>query len=307
MMNENRVIALGFFDGVHTGHKALIRACKELAREQECCASLLTFTTHPEGIVNGNAPKLINTMDLRKRLIQINGIQDVIELPFDREMMSMPWRDFFRLLREEYGARGLVCGHDFRFGRGGAGTAEALESLCRENGMKCVIVPEQRIDGITVSSTHIRACLEDARLEEANRFLGHTHCLSGQVVSGHQLGRRLGMPTANILLPEDVVCPARGVYATRVHVDGNNYFAVTNVGTRPTVNGDHITVESLLIGFDGDLYGKEIIVSFHRYLRPEHRFDSLEELRAAVKRDKDDSFYYFVEIMAQDRKIHDIF
>lgn len=306
-MNEKRVIALGFFDGIHVGHQELFRACREMARERNCRASAVTFSQHPDALLTGQAPTLINTAALRKRLMRNWGISDVIELPFDRKMMETPWEDFFHMLREEYGAVGLVCGHDFRFGKGGEGTPEGLERLCLAHDMKCVVIPEQKIDLITVSSSYIRKCLERGDLHEANRFLGHPHCLAGTVVSGHQLGRKLGMPTANILLPEGVVCPAHGVYATRVHVDGNNYMAVTNVGTRPTVNGHHVTVESLLIAFDGDLYGKEIIVSFHKYLRPERKFENLEQLQKAVKKDQDDSFYYFIEIMSRSGKIHDIF
>ena len=306
-MKEKRVIALGFFDGIHLGHKALIRRCQELAGGLGCAASVLTFTSHPDALVLRKEPRLINTLYLRRKILGQYGIRDVIELPFDLEMMAMEWDVFLDMLVRDYCAAGMVCGHDFRFGRGGAGNAAELERYCQEHGLACAVVPEQKLDGIPVSSTHIRALVEQGRVEEAERFLGHHHCLEGTVISGHQLGRKLGMPTANIPLPEGVVCPALGVYASRVAVDNNAYMAVTNVGRRPTVDGEGLTVETLLLNFDGDLYGKEIVVSLRKFLRPEHRFDSLEELRRAVEKDKEDAFYYFVDLMASGRKIPDLF
>lgn len=296
MRKGKRVFALGFFDGVHRGHQALVHACRELAEELDCKSAALTFDTHPDGLVFGKAPVLINTVQDRRLLLRSYGIGPIYTLPFDKETMTMPWQDFFRLLLTEYGAAGIVCGDDFRFGHRGEGDAEKLRAACDAAGIPCVVVPEQRIDGIRISSTHIRELIENGQMEEAVQFLGHPHILTGPVVPGRHLGHKLGFPTANVLLPDQVICPKHGVYACKVEVSGKQYQAVTNVGSRPTVEGHQVRTESWILDFDGDLYGEEITLSFHAFLRPEQKFDTLEELKAAVERDADSTREYFEKI-----------
>ena len=291
---KNCVIALGFFDGVHLGHGALLTACRALADEMGCAAGAVTFTSHPDALVSGKAPGLINTPADRERIMGLQYHMDlVIALPFDRAMMTMPWRDFFDLLRGKLGAVGLVCGHDFRFGNRGEGNAALLKQVCAENGMACVVVPEQRIDGIPISSTYIRTLLEAGDMERAGRFLGHPHFLTGEVVGGRHLGHKLGFPTANVLLPAGVVCPKHGVYACKARVGERVYTAVTNVGSRPTVEGHQVRTESWLLDFDGDLYGAEITLEFYRFLRPEKKFGDLEQLKQAVRSDAQKAREYF--------------
>ena len=200
-------------------------------------------------------------------------------------MMETPWEDFFRRLTEEFSAAGIVCGDDFRFGHMGRGNAEKLLSACREAGIPCIVVPQMNMGGLRISSTHIRDLIEMGLMEHAVHFLGHPHCLTGVVVHGHQLGRRLGFPTANLLLPEELVAPKFGVYACRCLVDGIRYGAVTNVGTRPTVAGVGVTIESWILGYEGDLYGREITLEFLKFLRPEIKFPSLTDLQEAVRAD----------------------
>ena len=292
-MAQKQVIALGFFDGVHIGHQALLHACRDLAKQLDCAAAAVTFTTHPDALVIGKMPGLINTPQDRERLLRIFGMDRVISLPFDEQMRSMHWRDFFDLLRREHGAAGLVCGHDFRFGNRGEGNAQLLTQVCEEVGIPCIVVPEQKLDGVTISSTHIRQLIENGELEEAQRFLGHRHILTGHVVTGRQLGHTLGFPTANIQLPEHIVYPRSGVYACRIGIGGISRIAVTNVGNRPTVNGHQIRTESWILDFQGDLYGKELTIEFCTFLRPEQRFGSLEELQNAVEKDAQRTREYF--------------
>lgn len=292
-MKEKTIFALGFFDGVHVGHRALLRTCRHLADEHRCSAGVITFTTHPDALVLGKAPALINTPTDRKRLLEEFSVDAVVELPFDRRLMTMPWQDFLRLLTTEYGAAGLVCGTDFRFGCGGAGNARLLQTACREAGLPCAVVSEQKIDGITVSSTYIRSLLEAGKLEEAVRFLGHPHVLTGTVISGRKLGRTLGIPTANLEIPAGVICPKHGVYACKALVDNGEYLAVTNIGNRPTVGGHHITVEPWLLDFEGDLYGKELTLEFYSYLRPEQAFPSLEALQAEIRKNAEETRKFF--------------
>ena len=282
IMKEKTIYALGFFDGVHLGHAALLESCRRLADEQGCTAAAVTFSSHPDTLVLGKTPGLINTIEDRVRLLKAAGMDDVIVLPFDRKMMTMPWQEFLTLLREDYHAAGLVCGHDFRFGDHGEGNADLLCAYCRQYRMPWAVVPEQKLGDITVSSTHIRSLLEAGNVEEAARFLGHPHRLSGEVVSGRKLGRTLGIPTANISIPEGVVQLPFGVYACKAMAEGQEYLAVTNIGNRPTVGGHRVTVEPWLLDFNGDLYGKQLTLFFYRFLRPEKKFPSLDALKEEI-------------------------
>lgn len=283
-MKEKTIYALGFFDGVHLGHQALLAACRALAEQTGAKKGVVTFTNHPDALVSGAAPRLITSPADRKRLLLEAGMDTVVELPFDRPMMEMPWQDFFRLLREEYGAAGLVCGEDFRFGSHGAGNAALLTEKCREEGIPCTVVPQQKLEGTVVSSTHIRTLLAAGDMAEANRFLGHPHILTGTVTEGRKLGRTMGTPTANLSLLPELQLPRQGVYACRAAVEGRTYPAVTNIGTRPTVEGHHVTVEPWLLDFEGDLYGKELTLTFYEYLRPEKKFPDLAALEEEIRK-----------------------
>ena len=222
-------------------------------------------------------------------------MERVVTLPFDEEMHTMPWRAFLHMLIRDYAAAGFVCGEDFRFGYRGEGNADALEGFCREQGLAGAVVKDRMIDGIRVSSTYIRRQIETGDMETAVKFLGHPHILSGSVVHGHQLGRRLGIPTANLRLPEGLAEPKFGVYACRAVVEGKRYCAVTNIGVRPTVEGRSVTVEPWILDYDGDLYGREITLEFYRFLRPERKFPSLDDLKAEIHRNAGETRAYFGE------------
>lgn len=273
MKKYAKIYALGFFDGVHLGHQALLRQC----------TAAVTFDRHPQSLFTQQPPELINSIEDREKLLHAFGIDCIRVLPVTVQTMSRNWQDFLEDLLAE-GADGFVCGHDFRFGHKGEGNAEKLRCFCQQRALPCVIVPEQILDGIRISSTHIRTLIEQGDMEEAGRFLGHPHILSGTVVSGRHIGRTIGVPTANILIPEGVVVPKFGVYACLCNVDGRKYPTVTNVGTRPTVGGHRVTVESWILDFDGDLYNREITLEFHAFLREERKFDSLEALRAEIQK-----------------------
>lgn len=283
MEKQKRIFALGFFDGVHLGHQALLSACRELAARTNCDAAVLTFDNHPDTLVQGITPALINTPADRARLLRSYGIDLVFTLVFNRETMTMPWKKFFDLLLW-FDAAGIVVGNDFRFGYKSEGDAEKLRGACKEAGIPCTVVPEQTVDGVRVSSTHIRRLLEKGDMETAAKFLGHPHILTGTVVNGQHLGRTLGTPTANLTLPEQLLIPRFGVYACIAHVDGKRFRAVTNVGQRPTVGGGSVTVEPWLLDFSGDLYGKDLTLEFHSFLRPEQKFASLEELQEEIRK-----------------------
>ncbi len=293
-MEKKTICALGFFDGVHLGHQTLLRACRVLAEQYGCGAGAVTFTTHPDSIVSGSNPPLLNTAEDRRSLLSGCGMEAIAELSFDKKRMQTPWSEFLSELVDA-NAAGFVCGSDFRFGAGGAGTAEKLKAFCEERHLPCAVVPQQTLEGIRVSSTHIRALIEQGEMEKATAFLGHPHILSGEVAAGRQLGRTIGIPTANLQLPEGVLCPRFGVYACKATADGKTYTAVTNVGTRPTVAGNGITVESWLQDFEGDLYGKKLQLQFYKFLRPEEKFPSLEALQGEIRKNAREVRQYFRE------------
>lgn len=281
-MNNKTIYALGFFDGVHLGHQALLSACRQLARENRCQCGAVTFAVHPDSLVLSNTPGLINTIEDRKVLLRRFGMEKIVLLPFDDAMRCLPWEDFLAMLLKDHGAAGFVCGEDFRFGHRGAGNARTLADFCREKYLPCTIVADQLLEGQRVSSTAIRKMLEEGDIARANRFLGHRHILTGPVIHGHQLGRQLGFPTANLALPDALAVPKFGVYACIARVAGESYPAVTNIGVRPTVSGEGITVEPWLLDYQGDLYGRELTLEFHAFLRPEQKFGDLSALKAAV-------------------------
>lgn len=297
MEQTKRVIALGFFDGVHIGHGALLRRVREISEREGYIPAALTFDHHPKDFIPGaeHIP-LINTPADREELMhRLYGIRQVMVLPFDEHTREMPWRDFVtRLLVERYQAAHLVAGHDYHFGYQGQGNPERLRALCGELGIGCDIIGRVELDGVTVSSTYIRTLIQSGNMERAARFLGHPHTLSGPVVHGKGLGRTIGIPTSNLVVPQGVLMPAFGVYATRVWIEGKGYLAVTNVGVRPTVEDtDRVTVEPWILDFDGDLYGQNIRVEFYKQLRPERKFGSIDELKAAILGNAQETRAYF--------------
>lgn len=283
-MKQKKIFALGFFDGVHLGHQALLETCVAMAQEMDAAPAAITFDRHPQSLFIPNPPALINRNADRDALLRRFGVEYIHRLTVNEEVMSTKWGRFLEALLED-GACGFVCGDDFRFGHKGEGDIHKLEAFCRERGLPCVIVPEQTLDGVRISSTHIRHLIETGEMEEAEKFLGHRHLLSGEVVSGRQLGRTIGVPTANILIPEGVVLPNLGVYACTCCVGRHQYAAVTNIGSRPTVEGHQVRAESWILDFEGDLYGKEITLEFHKFLRPEVKFESLAALQVQIHAD----------------------
>lgn len=298
MAEKQRVIALGFFDGVHLGHGALLRQARKLADKTGALACAVTFDHHPRDLIQGKPTPLINTHQERAAIMKrYYGIDQVLVLPFDQSMMHMPWREFAtHILSQQMGAIHVVAGHDYHFGYKGEGNVDRLREICGEMGIGCTIIPPVQIDGITVSSTYIRGLITQGDMARACEFLGHPHLMTGPVVHGKQLGRTLGIPTANLILPPNVLVPAFGVYATRVHVAGETHLAVTNVGVRPTVDdSDQVTVEPWILDFEGDLYGQPMEVEFYTRIRGERKFDSLTHLQQEIFRNASETRAFFAQ------------
>ena len=287
-MNK-KIYALGFFDGVHLGHQALLESCRRLAAERDCQTAAITFEKHPKALFLSTPPALINSIEARKALMRSCGMEAIRVLPVTRESMAQPWQDFLEGLCAD-GAAGFVCGDDFRFGHKGEGNAEKLQAFCEEKNLPCVIVPEQTMDGIRISSTHIRQLIEHGEMETVAKFLGHPHILGGEVVHGRHLGRTIGVPTANVLIPDGVAVPKLGVYACTCVIDEKNYVAVTNIGSRPTVDGHQVRAEAWILDFKGDLYDRRIVLRFHKFRRSEQKFGSLEELKAQIRIDAAEAY-----------------
>jgi riboflavin kinase/FMN adenylyltransferase len=266
-----RSVAIGTFDGVHLGHREVIRGCD----------TVLTFDPHPLAVLAPDAlPKLLQPLPLKRDLIAGLGVEELVVIPFDREFASRSAEEFIDdVLVRRLGAAHVSVGENFRFGRKAAGDPEMLRT--REE-FEARVVPLVEVDGETVSSSRIRALLATGDVAAASTLLGGPFLLEGEVVHGDGRGRTLGMPTANIVPDDRLACPGHGIYAAWAH----GHAAAVNVGVRPTFEtGRGLLVEAYLLDFDGDLYGETLRVAFVDRLRGERRFDSTEALVAQMRRD----------------------
>lgn len=294
-MAKKKVMALGFFDGIHIGHAALMNMIIKRAQEYDAEPAVLTFDVHPDSLVFKKNVPLINSADDRERILsRCFGIDDVVVVHFSQSVMHMDWKVFIDELIDDMDLCHIVVGHDFKFGYKGLGTAEKLKEYCAQRGVGCDIIPPVCKDGVIVSSTLIRGLIESGEVEKANEYLGRPHTLTDVVRSGYHLGTQMGTPTINMRFPDGVIIPRHGVYAAKAYVDGEEYMSVTNVGVRPTVSEDGgVNVESFLLDFTGNLYGRLVRLDFYKFMRPERKFDDIDELAAQIKHDAESTREYF--------------
>ena len=288
MNNETKrkktVVALGMFDGVHIGHRALIERTKARAREIGGVSGIFTFSNHP-GAVLGSPTELISDPKERRAILLDCGVDALTMVPFTRDVADTEPEAFIRLLTERFELAGVVVGFNYTFGRHGSGTPALLCSEGRRYGFFTDVVAPVLFENEPVSSTRIRNAIREGSIEAANAMLGRCFSLSGTVIRNRAIGRTIGFPTANIAVPEHRVLPADGVYAAECVTRRGTFRAVTNIGTNPTVNGRMRTIETHLIGFSGDLYGETITVSLLKRLRGEAKFADLEALRQRIAAD----------------------
>lgn len=294
---DKRVIALGFFDGVHRGHGALLKTVVQKAAELGAIASAFTFDRSPTAAITGQTVPLLSSVEDRIWLMRrYYGIQEVIVSSFDG-MMRMDWQDFIiKYLVKELGVVHVVAGHDFHFGYMGKGNPQRLQETCAKLGIGCDIIGKVELDDIVISSTYIRTLIAQGEMDRAVEFLGHPHVLTNRVTHGKKIGSSsLGFPTVNLQIPSPVIVPAFGVYITKISVAGKQYPAVTNVGVRPTVqdNDGRVTVEGFILNFHGDLYGQELRVEFYHRLREERKFSSYQALSDEIRRNAQQTQDYF--------------
>lgn len=277
--------AMGFFDGVHRGHRRVI----ESAATSGALRGVLTFTQHPLALLAPQKqPRLITPTPAQKHaLLEALGVDVLLELPFTRELAAMAPQDFLDMLRAACPMAGISVGSNWHFGRGGAGDAAFVEQYAAEHGLRACVQTLAEHEGERICSSRIRELLEEGNLPRVEAMLGHAFSIAGVVEPGQKLARKLGFPTANIRVHGQAVLPPAGVYEICVTVDGAPRRGIANLGLRPTIQETEkvMRLETHLPGWSGDLYGRELVVELHRFLRPERRFASVEELRAQIAAD----------------------
>lgn len=281
-------VSIGFFDGVHRGHQSMIRQAVDVAHRRGLRSAVVTFDRHPMEVVRpGSQPPLLMTPERRTDTLARLDVDLVVVIPFDDELRHLTPAAFVdKILMAPLDAAAVVVGGNFRFGHRAEGDVAALTELGHARGFSARGVSLLEIDGVTVSSTEIRAAVSEGAVERASTFLGRPHVLDGIVVRGDQRGADLGFPTANLAVPERVAVPANGVYAGRFRLpDGSAHDCVTNVGLRPTFGGTGVQVEAHLLDADLDLYGMQAAVDFRHRLRGEQRFDGPDALVDQIGRD----------------------
>lgn len=286
--NKKIIAAIGNFDGVHLGHQALLRDAVEFARSHDAIPGAVVFDPHPRRFFNPDAPPfLICSSAKRDSLLRECGVEEILKVVFNSSLASLSPSAFIEdVLVDRMNVAGLVAGVDFRFGAKRAGDRTLLEKMGERPGFS-VKIAELVNDGAAgekFGSSAVRAALQEGAVDRAAAMLGRDWSVTGAVLKGRQVGRTIGFPTANMMLG-DLIEPRKGVYATRASVGGKTYGAVSNFGRRPTVGSDAPLLETFLFDFDGDLYGREVEVSFVKFLRDEKKFDGLDALKAQIARD----------------------
>lgn len=289
----SRAVAIGVFDGVHRGHQALLTEAVTAARETGAIPAALTFDPHPAAVFSPTrVPPLLSTLEQRAQLLHQHGARDVVVAAFDRAFAARTPNEFVRdVLLAKLSARLVIVGDDFRYGCDRAGDVGALRLAGAREGFGVRVVPAVFVDGVPARSSVIRQMIAGGEVEKAVPLLGRSYTLTGIVVRGKQLGRMLGYPTANVSAPPGLLVPGEGVYAGRVRVQGRLYGAAISVGTNPTVAPSAPrTVEAFLLdGFAGDIYGQTVSATFVARLRGMEKFANLDELKAQMARDVEET------------------
>jgi riboflavin kinase/FMN adenylyltransferase len=286
----NKTVAtIGFFDGVHLGHRFLLDCVCENAAKKGLTSLALTFDMHPRAALNTDfQPKLLTLFPEKMALLQQTGIDKIEVLPFTRELSEMSAAEFLeKVLHHIYNVKKLVIGHDHRFGHHRAEGFEEYKKYGEKLGIEIEQTPPLVDGDVTVSSSVIRRLLENGDVAAANHFLGYPYALSGEVIRGNQIGRTLGFPTANILPNPLKLVPKTGIYAVKIEVRGNTYNGMLNIGFRPTVSAENqLNIEANIFDFSADIYGETIKIVFLQRIRDERKFDGLNELAQQIEMDK---------------------
>lgn len=288
------VIILGSFDGIHCGHRELVKSAKELALKiekknniEKVNLMVCTFKNHPLSVINKElCPKLIMDNKEKCKLFEKLNIDIVNFMDFNEELMKISPEDFIKSLKVHYNAMGIVVGFNYRFGYKNLGDVELLSEYSEELNYELMVVKPVKIGNEVVSSSTIRHYIQEGNIMAANEFLNRPFMLSGEVVHGRQIGRTINFPTLNLNYNKDFVVPQGGVYGSIVQIEGKLYKGITNIGYNPTVNGNKLSIETYVINFSKDVYGEVINVYFIEKIRDEKKFKSVEKLKAQLETDK---------------------
>lgn len=281
---QGTAVALGYFDGIHIGHKAVLEKTLKKAEEKGLIPVVMLFDIHPRKLLTGKVPPVLVSEERKRILLERMGFE-VVDFDFHKSMNYTPKEFEEKILIGELGAKTVVCGYDYHYGKGGKGSPESLKKELADKNIEVLSLDPVYLGEEAVSSTRIRQLIAEGEIRKANAMLGDFFTYDFEVEKGDGIGRKLGFPTINQFFPEEFVVPKYGVYASRVKIDGKYYSSVTNIGTRPTVNGKTMRSETCIFDFSGDLYGKRVEVSLIEFLREEKKFGSLEELKEAVGND----------------------
>lgn len=280
-------VALGGFDSLHIGHIKILEAAVSYAAEHGLTSAVYLFKSPFK------SGKSVNSFEKRLEILEELGIDAVLADEFTPEIMNLSAEEFFEeYICRKFGAEYVGAGYNYTFGANGAGTAEKLAEMCRGRGIECHIQPRVRLTH-TASSTYIMRLVSEGRIDEANEYLGRPFSIGGVVVHGSGLGRKIGFPTANIEIPLDRICPKSGVYVSSVNIDRKEYRAITNIGSKPTVDEGVMNIETNIFDYSGDLYGKMLEIGFRKFIRGIEKFESVEALSRQLERDREYANKYF--------------
>ena len=278
---KTAILTIGTFDGVHIGHQKIISDLVAKAKKEDLCAVVLTFFPHPRMVLQKESQlKMIDTLKEKRQLLEILGVEILIIQPFTLEFSRMTAIEYTRdVLVNVLGISKLIIGYDHRFGRNREATVEDLKNFGLDYDFTVEEIPAQDIASIAVSSTKVRNAITAGEIKKANQYLGRPFSLSGTIVKGDKIGRKIGFPTANLYIEEKYkLKPQNGVYLVQCHWDNQKYFGMMNVGKRPTISGKETQIETYFFDFDGDLYGKKLNINLLEKIRDEQKYDSLESL-----------------------------
>jgi len=279
-------ITMGVFDGVHAGHRYLLKKLQQRAAEKNLLSGVVTFSPHPQSVLHPhNELPWLTSLEDRVGVFQELGVNIVAVLTFTPKVAQLSAHEFISLVKKHLSMRGIMVGPDFALGQGKEGNINLLRALGREMEFSVEVIPPFTINGEVVSSTLIRQALGQGDMRKVERLMGRYFYLRGKVITSDKRGRVLGFPTANLNIKPQQALPGNGIYATIAHVDGKQFPSATNIGIRPTFGEREKTVETHLLNYKGDLYGKDMRVEFVRKLRDEQRFPSSEELKAQIEKD----------------------